>query len=70
MIKNMVNILPFVLNGATSLKPVVDMVITVIYKASRGVYPSKNMYPAVPPASVNTIRNSNKYILDRNMFFI
>src|SRR5660398_277998 len=38
----------------TSPKPTVDIVITVMYRASKKLHPSRNMYPAVPPARTKT----------------
>lgn len=47
----MVKILPAVDKGATSIKPTVPIVITVMYKASRNPKSSIIMYPNVPTNS-------------------
>ncbi len=50
----MVNMRPLSLNGLTSVKPTVDIVITVMYKASKKLKPSIIIKPAVPNNMVTT----------------
>ena len=56
-IRTMVNILPYGVKGFTSIKPTEEIVMTVIYNASRNFQPSISIYPETPHAKTN---NSSK----------